>query len=121
MPRLPVDGTKVREIRVTMGSKERQLLESALGAFQFNRVATPIVAGMSDVSFMLVVAGLLSAIFPQIVIPSGIETIDEIIDAIIRGLKQAREERENGGLTDIDRPWWQYIFEEGTIFGGLFS
>ena len=96
MPRLPVDGTKVREIRVTMGTKERELLESAITAFQFNRISTPIVAGMSDVSFMVVVGSILTAFFPQIVIPTGVEQVGEIIEAIVNGIKQAREEGFGG-------------------------
>ena len=28
MPRLPVDGTRVREVRITLGGKERELLDS---------------------------------------------------------------------------------------------
>jgi hypothetical protein len=107
MPRLPVDGTKVREIRVTMGTKERELLESAITAFQFNRISTPIVAGMSDVSFMVVVGSILTAFFPQIVIPTGVEQVGEIIEAIVNGIKQAREEGFGGleyGLGPIDTP-----------------
>jgi len=107
MPRLPVDGTKVREIRVTMGTKERELLESAITAFQFNRVATPIVAGVSDVSFMVVVGSILTAFFPQIVIPAGVEQIDEIIEAIIKGIQQAREDGYAGldyGVGPLDTP-----------------
>jgi len=97
----------VREMRVTLGTKERELLESAIVAFQFNRVATPIVAGVSDVSFMVVVGTILTAFFPQIVIPAGVEQIDEIIEAIIKGIQQAREDGYAGldyGVGPLDTP-----------------
>ena len=38
MPRLPVDGTKVKEIRITLGTKERQIAESSANAAQVNAV-----------------------------------------------------------------------------------
>ena len=61
MPRLPVDGKKVVEHRITFGTKERELAEGALAAYQFNRVGTPIVASLSDVSFLVFVGGVLAA------------------------------------------------------------
>ena len=106
MPRLPVDGKRVVEHRITFGTKERDMMESALAAFQFNRVATPVVAGMSDVSFMLVLGGLLAIYFPEIKLPtnpSGMEEIVEAIDGGIReGVERARIERELTGESTLD-------------------
>tara|TARA_Y100001937_G_scaffold73851_1_gene100493 strand:- start:1639 stop:2076 length:438 start_codon:yes stop_codon:yes gene_type:complete len=61
MPRLPVDGKKVVEHRITFGTKERDLMEGALVAFQFNRIATPILNALQDVSFLLFAGGVLAA------------------------------------------------------------
>jgi hypothetical protein len=61
VPRLPVDGKKVVEHRISFGTKERELAEGALAAYQFNRVGTPIVAALSDVSFLVFVGGVLAA------------------------------------------------------------
>lgn len=97
------------------------MVESALMGYNFNRVATPVVAGMSDVSFMLVVAGLMSAIFPEIIIPKGIEQADEIIDAIVQGIQQNRERNPDDTFDISDRGFWQYLFEEGTIAGRIFT
>ena len=91
MPRLPVDGKKVIEHRITFGTKERDMLEGALGGYQFKSVATPVVAGMSDVSFMAVLAGLLAVYYPAIVVPTGKETVTEIIDAITTGIQKSIE------------------------------
>jgi hypothetical protein len=106
MPRLPVDGKKVIEHRITFGTKERDMIESALTAFQFNRVATPVVAGMSDVSFMLVAGSLLTIFFPDIVLPAGKAGAGEVADAITAGIKtgyaRAEEEREMTGEATLD-------------------
>jgi len=106
-PRLPVDGKKVSEIRHTLGTKERMLLEQFVNAQSFNKIATPVVAGMSDVSFMLVLGSILTAFFPNIVIPAGVESIDEIISAIVNGIKDANREGFGGleyGVGPIDTP-----------------
>jgi len=59
MPRLPVDGKKVQELRITFGTKEREMIESAVTGYSFNRVATPTVSLLSDVSALTAFAGLL--------------------------------------------------------------
>jgi len=106
MPRLPVDGKKVVEHRITFGTKERDMMESALAAFQFNRIASPVVAGMSDVSFMLVLGGLLAIYYPEIKLPTnpgGMEEVVEAIDSGIRsGIERARIERELTGESTLD-------------------
>tara|TARA_Y100001938_G_scaffold97801_1_gene133924 strand:+ start:427 stop:837 length:411 start_codon:yes stop_codon:yes gene_type:complete len=61
--------TEVIRHEIVLGRSERDLLEGALMAYGFNRVATPIVAGLSDISFTVTVAGILAAI--------GIITSDE--------------------------------------------
>ena len=61
MPRLPVDGKRVVEHRITFGTKERDLAAGALAAYQFNRIITPIVSALSDVSFLLFAGGVLAA------------------------------------------------------------
>ena len=61
--------TEVIRHEVVLGRSERDLLEGALMAYGFNRVATPIVAGLSDISFVVTVAGILAAL--------GILTSDE--------------------------------------------
>lgn len=95
MPRTKADRTVIH--RIELGGKERELAESALAAFQFNRVASPIVAGMSDVSFMVTLGAILTIWFPDIVIPAGATSIDEVTTAIDTGIRagydRTREER----------------------------
>ena len=101
-----MDGKKVVEHRITFGTKERDMIESALVAFQFNRVATPVVAGMSDMSFMLVLGGLLAIYFPDIKLPTNPSGMEEIIESINSGIKagvnRAREERRLTGNSPLD-------------------
>lgn len=82
------------------------MFEGALAAFQFNRVATPMVAGMSDVSFMLVFAGIMAIYFPDIVIPTGETNTKEIVKAINVGVKagynKAEMERAVTGEATLD-------------------
>ena len=50
MPRLPVDGKKVVEHRITLGTKERELLGSAVGSFRLMAITgdVPITEILSD-------------------------------------------------------------------------
>tara|TARA_R100001594_G_scaffold147057_1_gene199487 strand:- start:513 stop:833 length:321 start_codon:yes stop_codon:yes gene_type:complete len=68
------------------------MIEGALAAFQFNRVATPVVAGMSDVSFMIVLGTFLTYFFPKIVIPTTATGMEEVAEAIERGIRETLED-----------------------------
>ena len=59
MPRAKADNVVIH--RIEFGGKERELLEGATAAWQFNRVASPIIAALSDVSFLVFVGGVLAA------------------------------------------------------------
>ena len=59
MPRAKADNVVIH--RIELGGKERELAEGALAAFQFNRVAGPVVAALSDVSFLVFAGGILAA------------------------------------------------------------
>ena len=58
-PRLPVDGKKVVEHRVTLGTYERQQLDTLVTGVTIRNVATPTVDLLSDVSAMTFLIGLL--------------------------------------------------------------
>jgi len=59
MPR--AQATDVVIHRIELGGKEREMAEGVVAAFQFNRIANPIVAALSDVSFLVFVGGILAA------------------------------------------------------------
>ncbi len=46
--------------RIELQKKERELIESAVAAYNFKKYADPFVAGFSDVSFLLAVGTLLT-------------------------------------------------------------
>ena len=104
MPRAKSD--RIVTHRIELGVKEREIADSMLAAFAFNRVSTPIVAGMSDVSFMIVLGSLLTLYFPDIVLPTGEAKMEEVVAAIDKGIKEgverAREERRQTGESTLD-------------------
>ena len=104
MPRAKADNVVIH--RIELGGKERELAEGALAAFQFNRIATPVVAGMSDVSFMITFGAILTFFYPDIVLPKAEDGIDAVTDAIKLGIRQgqerARAEREATGASTLD-------------------
>ena len=58
MPRLPVDGEKVIEHRISLSGLERKALEDYMFASTINKVSTPLVALLSDVSAMALLTSL---------------------------------------------------------------
>lgn len=80
--------SKVVVHRIELQQKERELLEGALLAYSINRIATPIVDLMKDVSGMIVFASLLTYIGIKVNV-AGLtqdssmgEVIERIDDAI---------------------------------------
>ena len=84
MPRLPVDGKKVVEHRVTLGAKERELLGDATTAYTVNRIATPIVAALSDGSFVLLLGALIGYQLDKILDPDWRAITQEMTPAQLR-------------------------------------
>jgi len=76
MPRLPVDGVKVIEHRITFGAKEREILESTTTAYSFRNVSTPIITAINDNTTLLLIAGLIGLVLPSW-LPDDYETITE--------------------------------------------
>ena len=107
MPRAKADNVVIH--RIELGGKERELAEGALAAFQFNRIANPIVAGMSDVSFVVTAAALLSVFFPELkaYLPKNPvdpgETIDAVSDWFDNRRTEAQQYRESAADTAA---WW---------------
>jgi len=77
MPRLPVDGSKVIEHRITLGGKERQILESAMTAYSFRNVATPVVTAINDNTTLLLLAAIVGIAIPSHLLPDDWQEITE--------------------------------------------
>ncbi len=56
MPRLPVDGKKVVEHRITLGTKERDLLQDLSTSYRIGQVAGPTVDLLKDASALYALA-----------------------------------------------------------------
>jgi len=55
------DPDQVIEYRISLQDKLNEQVDSAIAAYQINKIATPLVALLSDVSAMLVITGILEA------------------------------------------------------------
>tara|TARA_R110000751_G_scaffold93532_1_gene182654 strand:+ start:445 stop:804 length:360 start_codon:yes stop_codon:yes gene_type:complete len=53
MPRLPVDN--VQEFRVTLGQYERERLDTIITALTINKISSPVITLLSDVSAMTLI------------------------------------------------------------------
>lgn len=53
--------TQVIRHEIVLGRSEKEMIEGVIGAYQFNRVSTPVVAALSDVSFLIFLGSVLAA------------------------------------------------------------
>jgi len=90
MAKRPPD--KVIEYRISLQDYERDMFNSAIGAYQMNRILTPIVTLMNDVSGMTVLLTLLASIlgftFVTAMLASDASVAD-VIDAFLTQKAQA--------------------------------
>jgi hypothetical protein len=77
------------EYVIRLQDKERQMVESAIGAYQVNRIATPLVSLMSDVSGMAVLLSLLASVIGFTFIVSDDLDTAGLIDAFTTQRDQA--------------------------------
>jgi len=97
MPRLPVDGKKVVEHRITLGTKEREMVDRVVGSYQFGRIANPTIALMSDGTALLALAGILAVFYPKIDDYVNLPDFDPV-DAIKEGVKDTIREQEREAI-----------------------
>lgn len=95
MPRLPVDGKKVIEHRISFGTKERQLIESFANANTFNKVATPTVDLMKDVSGMVVFVAAFAALTGIVIDLSNVTNSDELVDKVKEAYSSWRQKKNS--------------------------
>ena len=76
MPRKPTE--KVIEHRITLGTYERQMFSDAVTSYNFKNTATPIVAALSDVSFLIFVGGAIG-IFLDRLLPNNWRDVTEYL------------------------------------------
>jgi len=118
MPRLPVDGTKVIEHRITFGTKERQLLESYQEAYIVGNVGTlldglgipEITKQFKDPTEMIGVFYSIAMVLEFLGIETGLPTPADFgtwYEEWQRKQEQMAVEREmRGGSTSV---WAQFL------------
>jgi len=64
VPRLPVDGKKVVEHRISLSGFEREQIDTLITGLTVRNVGTPLVALLSDASALAAIYILLNSLFP---------------------------------------------------------
>jgi len=83
---------QVIEYRISLQDKEREILESAVGAYQINRIMTPIVTLMNDVTGMMVLLSLVAGVLGFTFITNLLgpdPSAGDVIDAFLTQREQA--------------------------------
>ena len=75
--RLPVDGKKVIEHRISLGTFERNMLSDFVATKSFQNAATPIVSLMKDVTGMATLYLVLNFMFPNWSLGIDLNVVDD--------------------------------------------
>jgi len=101
LPRLPVDGKKVQEIRFTLGTFERERLDTLISTLAFKNVATPTVSLLNDTTGLIALVAIIDQLFGYQILQSGTETIDDLITDLNNfNLKRKANRDANAVLSD---------------------
>jgi len=106
---------------IVLGRSERELIEGALVAYQVNKIASPAVALISDVSAMTFIFSLIGGYFGiKYVLSPGLTEVGEIYDDFMAQYEIAKKAGEIDVVGIATDPSTYYnAFLEGldTIFG----
>ena len=75
--RLPVDGKKVIEHRISLGTFERNMLSDFVATKSFQNAATPIISLMKDVTGMATLYLILNFMFPNWSLGIDLDVVDD--------------------------------------------
>ena len=90
MPRLPVDGKKVIEHRITLGTFERERLDTLITGLTIKNIGTPAVALLNDVTGMIAIVAIIDQLFGYQILSAGTSTIEGLVDDV----KTFRQQRK---------------------------
>ena len=119
MPRLPVDGKKVIEHRITLGGKEREILADLATSYRIDAIAgnDSLVEVLADGGKVIAALGTIGAILELL----GITDVFDFDDALKAEVDQVKDRvkdkvKEKGWdyATDIRNPLTSILFP-GTI------
>jgi hypothetical protein len=110
MPRLPVDGNKVIEHRITFGSKERMLLEDLVTSYRIDAISgnDSLVEVLADGGKVIAALGTIGAILELL----GITDVFDFDDALRAQVDQVKDRLFK--LTPFGAPYavGEYVAEE---------
>ena len=101
MPRLPVDGKKVQEIRFTLGTFERERLDTLISSLAFKNVATPTVSLLNDATGMIAITAIVDQLFGYQILQAGTETLDDLVNDV-KAFNERRKENRDANPTLSD-------------------
>ena len=112
MPRLPVDGKKVQEIRFTLGTFERQQLESLVTAIQVERITKGVnniatadlfTSPIKMILFIEAVATLLEVLGIETPLPTPVDAYEYLSK---KRTLYATEETGKQSILDLLQTLW---------------
>tara|TARA_Y100000361_G_C11073754_1_gene297081 strand:+ start:240 stop:620 length:381 start_codon:yes stop_codon:yes gene_type:complete len=126
MPRLPVDGKKVIEHRITLGTKEREIFEHISTSIRINSIDTAVLSNiMTDPGKIIQIMYSVATIAEIAGIETGLPTVADLPEVIayLRELASSREFKvaSETSLEFLDRfPIFGPLFEftRGYDYGG---
>jgi hypothetical protein len=129
--------TQVIRHEIVFGRKESAMLDSAMSAYTFNKIATPAVNLMNDVTGMYVFVNLIELFTKYDVpfiptAPEGAEFIQEIMQEMAayqqqnanvpQGEDRSPPENIGGVLYNLRNPNWNFTdFSWDALTGGIFQ
>jgi hypothetical protein len=112
MPRLPVDGKKVIEHRITLGTKEREIFDHISTSIRLNSIDTEVVADiMTNPQKIIQIMYSIATIAEILGVETGLPTVADIPEVVAwsktydanRLLQKSRLEPVLEGLVDLFR------------------
>ena len=99
MPRLPVDGTKVIEHRITFGSKERMLLEDLTTSYRIDAISgnDSIVEVLADGGKVISMLGTIGAILELLGITDVFDFDDELKAKVMEAQDRVKDKIKEKG------------------------
>tara|TARA_R110000751_G_scaffold23201_1_gene64534 strand:+ start:230 stop:625 length:396 start_codon:yes stop_codon:yes gene_type:complete len=99
--RLPVDGKKVQEFRITLGTFERDRLDTLISSLAFKNVATPTISLLNDATGMIAIVAIIDQLFGYQILQQGTETLEDLIFDIKSFNERRKENRDaTGNISD---------------------
>jgi hypothetical protein len=120
MPRLPVDGKKVIEHRITFGTKEREIIESLSTSYAIKSVFPSFATILTDATALYAIGVLIEIIFkvdlPYIYTTDDAQQLWQSLKESFKTLEVDREMREGSIVGGIAGLWDQISY---VLSGGL--